>query len=461
MSANKRRLSDHPEAVLTCALLASAAPASPAAAAASPVIMNGGGSTLGSEVLAGSGGEFALFNAPTTDKAVFGTFWAAGGGTSQKAFIYDDLTCDSGAGACSGPDGGSGNTVDYAAPEDPLNASQISSWATSSFGQASAGNLIQIPAFGIAPAIVVNDDGLTENGQVELTDNDLCGIYSGLITDFSQITDVSPAPAPGQFQLVYRSDANGLTSLLTNHLSAVCNVSNTQAGVTFTATTTFASLFPGGINTYIPNAVGETGDAGVANYLSGLSGEVPYAVGYVSPGWTSLYPDAQTELSNGAHSALGVAALKNGKNFFQPTNANVAKGLLNPVSGYVENSAPPMNARRRCQSGWVDSRHGEGQNRLSDRRVYGIRGGSVLPECCRGQGRGFVPEGPLQQGGLPGGPERQWIRDAEAGHGQRIPHGHRGQYPCQRQFVEYEYPRPHGLRGLDGALKRLRISAGA
>ena len=230
MSANKRRLSDHPEAVLTCALLASTAPANPAATAKSPVIMNGGGSTLGGEVLAGSGGEFALFNAPTTDKAVFGTFWAAGGGTSQKAFIYDDLTCDSRAGACSGPDGGSGNTVDYAAPEDPLNASQISSWATSSFGQASAGNLIQIPAFGIAPAIVVNDGGLTENGQVELTDNDLCGIYSGLITDFSQITDVSPAPAPGQFQLVYRSDANGLTSLLTNHLNAVCNISNTQAG---------------------------------------------------------------------------------------------------------------------------------------------------------------------------------------------------------------------------------------
>jgi ABC-type phosphate transport system substrate-binding protein len=39
----------------------------------------------------------------------------------------------------------------------------------------------------------------------------LCGIYSGLITDFSQITDVSPLPAPGQFQLVYRSDASGLT----------------------------------------------------------------------------------------------------------------------------------------------------------------------------------------------------------------------------------------------------------
>jgi ABC-type phosphate transport system substrate-binding protein len=214
--------------------------------------------------------------------------------------------------------------------------------------------LIQIPAFGIAPAIVVNDDGITENGQVELTDNDLCGIYSGLITDFSQITDVSPAPAPGQFQLVYRSDASGLTFLLTNHLNAVCDIANTQAGVTFTATTTFANLFPGGINTYIPNAVGESGDAGVANYLSGLSstGEIPYAIGYVSPGWTSLYPDSQTELSNGAHSALGVAALKNGANVYQPTTANIAKGLLKPVDG--ENSTPPEVANEGANpAAWI------------------------------------------------------------------------------------------------------------
>ena len=350
LRANKRRLSNHPEAVLTCALLAGAVPGPADAAAHAPAAINGGGSTLGGEVLAGTAGEFALFNAPTSDKAVFGTFWAAGSGTEQKAFIYDDLTCDIDAvtgangGACVGPDGGANNTVDYAAAEDTLSASQISSWATSSFGQAEAGNLIQIPAFGIAPAMVVNDTGITENGQLELTDNDLCGIYSGLITDFSQITDVSPLPAPGQFQLVYRSDASGLTFLLTDHLNAVCTLANTQAGVTFTATTTFASLFPDGINTYIPNAVGESGDAGVANYLSGLSsdGEVPYAIGYASPGWTSLYPESQTQLSDGAHSALGVAALANGKKFLQPTNANVAKGLLSPVKG--ADFTPPSNA---------------------------------------------------------------------------------------------------------------------
>lgn len=185
LRANKRRLSNHPEAVLTCALLAGAVPGPADAAAHAPAAINGGGSTLGGEVLAGTAGEFALFNAPTSDKAVFGTFWAAGSGTEQKAFIYDDLTCDIDAvtgangGACVGPDGGANNTVDYAAAEDTLSASQISSWATSSFGQAEAGNLIQIPAFGIAPAIVV-PDFVPGNKIGLMCPSSLCG--SGAIT---------------------------------------------------------------------------------------------------------------------------------------------------------------------------------------------------------------------------------------------------------------------------------------
>jgi ABC-type phosphate transport system substrate-binding protein len=91
-----------------------------------------------------------------------------------------------------------------------MSAGQISIWATSSFGQSAAGNLIQIPAFGIAPAIVANDTNITKNGELELSDNDLCGIFSGLITDFSQITDSSTAPAAGVFTLVYRTDVSGL-----------------------------------------------------------------------------------------------------------------------------------------------------------------------------------------------------------------------------------------------------------
>jgi phosphate transport system substrate-binding protein len=348
MSAKKRRRTKHPEAVLTCALLASSAPVSPAAATAAT--MNGGGSTLGGETLAGSGGEFALFN-ETATKAVFGTFWVAGSGPAQKAVINNDLTCDIDAvteyngGACTGSDGGA-NAVDYALAEETLSSTQIATWATSSFGQAAASNLIQIPAFGIAPAIVVNDTNITTNGELELSDNDLCGIFSGRITDFSQITDSSTAPAAGKFNLVYRTDANVMSFLLTNHLNAVCTTRNTHPGVSFTATTTFASLFPGGINSIIPDAVGEAGDAGVANYLSGLTsaGAIPQAIGYVSTGWTSLYPDSQAVLSNGEPSTLLVAALETGKIHYQPTIANVTEGLLKAKAGTGVNVTPPTNA---------------------------------------------------------------------------------------------------------------------
>jgi len=361
MSSNKRRLSNHPEAVLTCALLASAASASPAAAATAAE-MNGGGGTLDGAVLSGTEGEFALFNASAVH-AVFGSFWMAGSGAAQKGFIYNDLTCDIDAftgangGACAGPDGGANNTVDYAALEDTILASQISSWATSSFGQAAAGDLIQIPAFGIAPAIVVNDTNMTKNGKLKLSDNDLCGIFSGAITNFNQITDATPKPTPGEFKLVYRTDASGLTFLLTDHLTNVCNAGNTNPGIAFSATQTFASLFSGGINAWIPNAVGESGDAGVANYLSGLSdGAVPQALGYVSTGWTSLYPESQTALSNGEHSTLLVAALNNGGTPFLPTNANVAKGLLSPDADNElnRNVTPPATASEGANpSSWV------------------------------------------------------------------------------------------------------------
>lgn len=351
MAANDRRISTHPDAILSCALLASAAAASPSGtASAAAVAISGGGDTLGGEALSGAGGELALFNSTAT-KAAFGTYWAAGGGVSQKAFIYDDLTCDIDAvtgangGACVGPDGATGNTVDYGLAEAALSASQISSWATSSFGQSEAGDLIQIPAFGIAPAIAVNNPDITANGELTLSDNDLCGIFSGLITDFGQITDSATAPMPGPITLVYRVDANALTFLLTNHLSAVCNSTNTNAGITFTATSQFASLFPGGVATWIPSAVGESGDAGVANFLSGLTGgSVPDAIGYVSTGWTSLYPTSQTALSNGTHSALLVAALKNGTKHFEPTNANVAAGLISAEAGTGQNLTPPTNA---------------------------------------------------------------------------------------------------------------------
>jgi hypothetical protein len=114
---------------------------------------------------------------------------------------------------------------------------------------------------------------------------------------------------------------------------------------TFSAVTTFASLFTslGGIATVIPNAVPETLSEGIANYMAGLSnGPVPQAIGYVTPDWTSLFPNSQSLLSNGEHSPLLVAGIYNGTKSYIPTTKNIETGLKNPTEG--TNLTPPTDA---------------------------------------------------------------------------------------------------------------------
>jgi hypothetical protein len=351
----------------TLSIAALAAGLSPAARATTPAIINGGGATSPQADYAGPNNpstgaptsEFSLYNSAVTT-VQFGTYWGSGSGTGQQAFIQNDLTCDinkvtgANSGKCSNTPGGA-DTVHYGFSDTPLNSTQIATWATSSWGQAAAGNLIQIPTLGTGEAIVVNDTNITANGQATFSDNDLCGIFSGLITDFSQITDSKTAPAAGQFKFVYRTDSAGPTYIITEHLAAVCNAGNTKAGVTFSAVTTFSSLFTslGGISAVIPNSVGETLNSGVADYLAGLSnGAVPQAIGYVSPDWTSITPNSPEVLSNGLPSPLLVAALQNGPKSYTPTTANIKIALAHVTQG--SNLTPPTNATEGANPGlWI------------------------------------------------------------------------------------------------------------
>ena len=343
----------------TLSVTALAAAMSPAVQAKTKpaVIINGGGSTSAQAYLSAPNNpntnapqsEMSYYNSVET-KFQFGTYWGSGSGVGQQAFIQDDLTCDinkvtgGNSGHCNNTPGGA-DTVHYGTSDIPLSSTQVATWATSSVGQSAAGNLIQIPSVGTGEAIIVNDTNITANGQATFSDNDLCGIFSGLITDFSQITDSATAPAAGQFKFVYRSDSSGPTYIITEHLAAVCNAGNTKPGVTFSAVTTFASLFTslGGISTVIPNSVGESLNSGVANYLAGLSnGPVPQGIGYVSPDWTSITPNSPQLLSNGQPSALLIAALANGANTFLPTLANITSALAHVTVG--ANLTPPSTA---------------------------------------------------------------------------------------------------------------------
>jgi ABC-type phosphate transport system substrate-binding protein len=316
------------------------------AGASAQSVINGGGSTS-AQFDYGNGAptptpgttEFGTFNGSSpAPAAIFGTYWESGSGAGQQSFIRDDLTCDitkalTGTATCSGNSGGV-NTVHFGASDSVLTTAQTSSWATSSVGQSAAGDLIQLPSLGVAVAIPVNDTKFTANYKLILNDSDLCGIFSGKLTNFDQLSDFKKSKvAAGAFNVVYRSDSSGTTFLLTNHLSdpTVCTTSNTAAGFTFKATTTLASLFP---NSTPPSYfLGASGSSGVAAVLEGTSsyGAQPQAIGYITPDYTSVVNSS---------SPLLVAAVASGKvTKGEPTVKELTEALASPVDG--QNLTPP------------------------------------------------------------------------------------------------------------------------
>jgi phosphate transport system substrate-binding protein len=299
--------------------------------------ITGGGSTLAQfDYLS----EFSMFNGATTT-AQFGTYYESGSGAGQAGFLNNDLTCDinkvnnNNGGACTGGSGVGqpGNTVDYGASDATLSSTQISGWTNYQYGQSAAGNLIQVPSMGVGVGIPLQNSAVKANGALILNDADLCGVFSGKLTDFSQLTvgTGSVKPASGKITVDVRSDGSGTTFLLTNHLSAVCTTSTSN--ITFTATTTFANLFT---NAVLPgNFVGSKGSSGVAAAMVGQTS----AIGYLSPDFTTLDPNSGATPKN----SLVVAAVLNGKTAFTPTTKNITAALSRPTMG--SNLTPPTNGQ--------------------------------------------------------------------------------------------------------------------
>ncbi len=334
------------------ALAASVCLAPHASAQESTTSITGGGSTSAefdyfnelSTFNQGQPAGAATFNNPSPATGQQVLYWASGG-AGQTAFLNDDLSCDANkvlkinGGNCSGTVGGSAS-VDYAASDSTLVSSQVAQWASSSVGQSAAGNLIQLPSMGTGEAIPVVNASVTANGRVTLKDSDLCGIFSGKITDWSQ-TSAAASVAPGTISVVYRSDTAGATFIFLNHLSAVCTSANSNFVQPIVPSTTFLSTLPGGVAP--SNFVGESGSSGVANYLAGQAGvTVTSAIGYITPDWTSVDPNSNAVLANGSHSPLVVASLLNGKTAYQPTVANLTLGLNHAKLG--THLKPPTTA---------------------------------------------------------------------------------------------------------------------
>ncbi len=197
-------------------------------------------------------------------------YTTSGSSAAQTAFLTNSLSAFGSAAPTTGTTPDFPN-VDFAASDAPLTQAQIST-----FGP---GALIQVPTFGTPITIPANS--LTSNGQINLTEAQLCGIFSGTITDWSSIPG---SGTTGQIVVVYRADGSGTSFLLTQHLGAVCH---TLAGSGFTAsfagTTTFASLFPSGFPAG-SSFVGVTLDSGVQTTIHGTAN----TIGYLSPDYTNI-----------------------------------------------------------------------------------------------------------------------------------------------------------------------------
>ena len=76
-------------------------------------------------------------------------------------------------------------------------------------------------------------------GVITLNKAQVCGIFSGKFTKWSQVGVTVPANL-NDFKVVYRSDSSGTTELLTRHLQAVCGA---DSNVAFSGKSTFAQEF--------------------------------------------------------------------------------------------------------------------------------------------------------------------------------------------------------------------------
>ncbi len=180
----------------------------------------------------------------------------------------------------------------------------------------------------------------TSNTALNLTNAEVCGIFSGKTTSWSSITGAGTAGLSGAIHVAFRNDGSGTSFLFTQHLAAVCNTTNSAFTTTITPSTTFASLpFPGG--TVPSNFTGASGTPGVQAAIIATTD----SIGYLSPDATLIAPvnngknvppvaevGSVQPLPANVTTALGTATAPTGTAASNP--ANWVPAVPNPASGY-------------------------------------------------------------------------------------------------------------------------------
>ena len=215
--------------------------------------------------------------------------------TNQGGFLASAQCGDYSSGALgfSAPAGQS--QPDFAASDAPLSQGDINAFATTTAGanySSTRTQVVQIPAVAGAVAVVYNNsDLLAAKKQLNLTQSDICGIFSGQITNWSQLTHTPKfGTVPSKpIKLVYRNDGSGTTFSFTNYLSQVCgtvsrpgdtavsgyNTTDTFQGGSNLTNSPAANLSSAALNS--AGASGQNGNGNVVGYVAANDGAIGYA----------------------------------------------------------------------------------------------------------------------------------------------------------------------------------------
>jgi len=212
--------------------------------------VNGGGATL----------PQPLYQTAGVLTTGFAPYIGVGSGKGKAAFLNNDYS-QFGTGT---------KNVHWAGSDSKLTADELLNYKNGH--EAAWGKLIQVPSVATSVAIPFNKAG---TAAVDLSVNQLCGVFSGRLTDWSQIAG---SGRTGTIKVVYRSEASGTTELFTRFLNAKC--AETEA---FAVTTNFAQSY-GNVTKKVPaGSVSASGSQAVMTLLNSTDG----AITYMSPDYAA------------------------------------------------------------------------------------------------------------------------------------------------------------------------------
>ncbi len=231
----------------------------------------------------------AITGTPDQKAGRVGVSYCQGGSGVGRGIIQNTLVATAPCG-----DYGTGTPLGVSAPtrkadfggsDAPLSQGDVTAFNTSAGTPAqNYGDLysqqVQIPAVAGSIAVVYNNIDLGKK-QLNLTRSDICGIFSGAITNWNQLSSTPKfAVIPSKpIKVITRSDSSGTTFSFTNFLSAACptlNLSFDTAVTGFKTVNVYSTGLPTGAS--LPaGSLAVSGNGSIVTTVAATDGAIGYA----------------------------------------------------------------------------------------------------------------------------------------------------------------------------------------